>query len=354
MFWADKYAPKDIKELDFHSQLIPIIKKLGSQTDLPHLLFYGPAGSGRKTRILTLLKEIYGNSVEKVKVEHRSFKTPSNSSFEISFISSTCHIEISPSDAGFHDRIVVQELIKEIAQSQQMFTEAVGNFKVIVLNEVERMSRQAQAALRRTMEKYSKTCRLILYCNSISKIIEPIRSRCFLIRVPAPTVAEVTGALQAVAAKEKFALPRALAERIAEATGGNMRRALFTLQACKTAVQGDPPEDMALPVLDYQNSINVIATRMLEEQSPAQLLFVRGKLYELLTHQIPADVIFTLLTESLLKKLDATLKHDVVLMAAQYEHMLLNGQKAIFYLEAFVAKVMSLYKKWSYEMFCGF
>lgn len=76
--------------------------------EIPHLLFYGPAGSGKKTRVLALLKRIYGPGAERVRLEHRSFKTPSNRLVELTTVASNYHIEMSPGDAGIYDRYIVQ------------------------------------------------------------------------------------------------------------------------------------------------------------------------------------------------------------------------------------------------------
>lgn len=88
--------------------------------------------------------------------------------------------------------MIIQELIKEVAQTQQLDTTAKKSFKVIVLNEADGLSKDAQHALRRTMEKYMANMRIIMVCNSTSKILAPIKSRCFLIRVAAPTQKEVS------------------------------------------------------------------------------------------------------------------------------------------------------------------
>lgn len=110
---------------------------------------------------------------------------------ELVTVASNHHIELNPSDSGRNDRVVVQEVIKEIASSHPLDSASQRTFKVVVLNEVDKLTREAQHALRRTMEKYVSTCRLILCCNSTSKIIEPLRSRCLSIRVPAPSHQEV-------------------------------------------------------------------------------------------------------------------------------------------------------------------
>ncbi len=79
------------------------------------MMFYGPSGAGKKTRVMALLRSMYGNGVEKVKLEHRTFATPSGKNIEVTTVASNYHIEINPGDAGIYDRYVVQELIKEMA-----------------------------------------------------------------------------------------------------------------------------------------------------------------------------------------------------------------------------------------------
>ena len=119
---------------------------------------------------------------------------------------------MSPGDCGLNDRYVVQEVIKEMASSKniaafQKDKEATSGgegapltsrptYKVVVLLEVDKLTRPAQAALRRTMEKYSGSCRLILCCNNPSRVIDPVRSRCLGVRVGSPGVDEVSSFLE--------------------------------------------------------------------------------------------------------------------------------------------------------------
>lgn len=195
MLWVDKHRPSKLAELSYNDSTTERLEALASSpATMPHLFFYGPPGAGKKTRIMSLLRQIYGAGAERLRLDKRTFTTPTKRVVEINMISSNYHIEISPGDAGLQDRYVVQEVIKEMASNKSLLT-GEGNkpdFKVVVLTEVDRLSRQAQAALRRTMEKYASTCRLILCCNSQSKVIEPIRSRCLGIRVAAPSHDDVS------------------------------------------------------------------------------------------------------------------------------------------------------------------
>lgn len=177
--------------------------------DFPHLLVYGPSGAGKKTRINAILREIFGNNVDKVGIVQRVFTTPSGKKLEIPIISSNYHMEMNPSDVGTQDRLVVQELIKELAQTQQIDANATRKFKgkasssslhrsvcssrrtVVVITEADALTRDAQSALRRTMEKYMQNLRIILVANNTSKLMAPIRSRCLLVRVAAPATDEV-------------------------------------------------------------------------------------------------------------------------------------------------------------------
>lgn len=199
--------------------------------DFPHLLVYGPSGGGKKTRIVATLKELYGPGVEKIKIDSRVFQTTSNRKLEFNIVASVYHLEITPSDVGNYDRVVVQDLLKEVAQTQQVDQSARQKFKVVVINEADHLTRDAQAALRRTMEKYSPNLRLILLANSTANIIAPIRSRTLLVRVPAPSEVEICDVLARSGKKEGFPAARELEKRIAKESGRNLRRALLMYEA---------------------------------------------------------------------------------------------------------------------------
>jgi len=246
-----------------------MLHKMVTSGNFPHLLFYGPPGAGKKTRILALLQEVYGKGVTKIKTEHRSFKVNSKT-IEITTLGSIYHIEMNPSDAGIYDRVVVQKVIKEIASSASLVSaantfreenrkeqEAKNNpnhnekiqietddggkkpkrkkrrrppFKVVILNEVDKLTKDAQHGLRRTMEKYMNTCRIILQCNAVSKVIDPLRSRCLSIRIPAPSHQTIAEILKTVALKERCTMNDEYARQMAVKCNRNLRRALLMLQ----------------------------------------------------------------------------------------------------------------------------
>ena len=193
--------------------------------------------------------------------------SPSQKKIEIITIASNYHIEVNPSDVGIYDRVVIQELIKTVASSNQLNKEGQREFKVVVLTEVDKLTKDAQHALRRTMEKYMATCRVILVTNSTSKVIPAIRygvhivysaidqyydrSRCLAVRVAAPSLDEVSTIVTAVAKKEGCVLPQQLAARIAERSRRNLRRAILMVEACKVA-QYPFTADQEIQELDWE------------------------------------------------------------------------------------------------------
>eukprot|EP00968_Pinguiococcus_pyrenoidosus_P021209 scaffold2722_cov233-Pinguiococcus_pyrenoidosus.AAC.4 len=214
------------------------------------------------------------------------------------------------------------------------------------------LCRQAQAALRRTMEKYSSSCRLILCGSSLSKVIEPVRSRCLKLRVPLPQHEQVCDVLAAICRKKRLDLPPEFARSLSEHSNRNLRRAILLLEAAY--VQSYPfSRDQAVTPLDWEAHIAILAKELSREQTPAKLLRARQMLYELLTNCIPGDVILDKLTQELLKNLDAQLKPEITRWAAFYAHRIAMGSKEIFHLEAFVAKYMAVYKKYINDMFGG-
>eukprot|EP01089_Gocevia_fonbrunei_P019401 TRINITY_DN6862_c0_g1_i1.p1 TRINITY_DN6862_c0_g1~~TRINITY_DN6862_c0_g1_i1.p1 ORF type:complete len:363 (+),score=52.92 TRINITY_DN6862_c0_g1_i1:67-1155(+) len=341
--WVDKYRPKKLDDLDFHPHVTQQLQNMSATGDFGHILFYGPSGSGKKTRISAFLHAVYGPGAQKLKVDQKTFKLTATNILQLSTVASSYHIEINPSDAGFHDRHIVQEVVKEIAQSPPI--EANNKtFKVLVLHEVDKLSHEAQAALRRTMEKYMSVCRLILICNSTSKVIEPVRSRCLGIRMASPSEKDICNIMAKVAKRENIILPDSVAEKIAKQSERNLRRALLMFESCKVN-QYPFKENLTVDIPDWESYIVKIAKDIIADQSPRQLADVRGRLYELLGHCIPPEVILKKLLLALLNDLDATIKFEVTKWAAFYDHRLQCGNKPIFHLEAFVAKFMSIYKR---------
>lgn len=228
---VDKHRPRTLETLTYHPSLTARLQSLASSGDFPHLLVYGPSGAGKKTRITATLRALYGPGAEKIKIDARIFQTTSNRKLEFNIVSSNYHLEITPSDVGMYDRVVVQDLLKEVAQTAQVDISAKQRFKVVVINEADHLTRDAQAALRRTMEKYSPNLRLILLANSTSNIIAPIRSRCLLVRVAAPREDEIAEVLAKVGRKEGYKGCEGLEKRIAKDSGRNLRRALLMFEA---------------------------------------------------------------------------------------------------------------------------
>ncbi|ORY28295.1 P-loop containing nucleoside triphosphate hydrolase protein [Naematelia encephala] len=338
--WVDKYRPRNLDDLHYHPELSSRLRSLAASGDFPHILFYGPSGAGKKTRIMCTLRELYGPGVEKLRIDQRVFVTPSNRKLDVNVVQSNYHIELTPSDVGMYDRVVIQDILKEIAQTQQVDLNAKQRFKVVIINEADALTRDAQAALRRTMEKYMNNMRLILCASSTSKIIAPIRSRCLLVRVAAPTTDEMSKVLHHVAKKERFSLPETAAQQIIDTSSGNLRKALLVFEAMKMQ-RPDLSGDIEVAKADWETYCGKVADLILQEQSAPKLLEVRGKLYELLSHCIPPTVILKTIAERIVDKVDDTLKPQIVHWAAYYELRMRMGSKKIFHLEAFVAKVMT-------------
>ena len=143
--WCDKYRPKTFQELDYGLEQAKKLERMVTEGDFPHLLVFGPEGAGKKTRVNCILRELYGNGVEKLRLERHEFMTQSKKKIEIHSSSSNYHIEICPgktdgknfkakflflADAGNNDRVVIQELVKEIAGTRQINSKEQKSFKV--------------------------------------------------------------------------------------------------------------------------------------------------------------------------------------------------------------------------------
>lgn len=344
--WAEKYRPMEFSNLVYNTDIERRMKRMLQSEDFPHLLFYGPNGAGKRSLIKCVLNEIYGPGAHKMKSELKEFKATQSTSVECVVYSSNYHLEVSPSESDRYDRVIVNTLIKEMAGSARLdvVDGKQHTWKVIVIHDLDKLSREAQSGLRRTMEKYMHNCRIIFNCESLSKVLPPLKSRCVQIRVPGPKREDIYNTLQSIAKYEDFTLHDEVAYKIADDSNRNMRKAIMQLQLLKNDNKTIPTK-VKLVTPGYEGTVQEICKMTLNEQTPKQLRNIRTKFYDLLVKGISADVIINLMAKIFLKSIDNFIKLPMMEQAVQCDFRCQLGQKEIIHLEAFAAIVMMIVRK---------
>ena len=200
--WAEKYRPKSLVGIVDQKEIVDRLKSFVKARNVPHCIFAGPPGTGKTTAALCLSRDFYGDAYR----EHT--------------------MELNASDERGID--VVRETVKTFAR-----VKSIGEipFKIMILDEADNMTSDAQQALRRTMERYTATCRFIMCANYSGKIIEPIQSRCAPFRFSYLPRKEQDEYLNQIAEKEKIKLTVDGLDAIFEVCSGDLRKAINTLQA---------------------------------------------------------------------------------------------------------------------------
>jgi replication factor C subunit 3/5 len=344
--WSEKYRPDSFEALDFHEEISSQFQNLIQQGDMPHLVLYGPDGAGKRTRVNCLLSKLYGRAAIKPVKDVFTFKNNSTT-IEIPIRTSKFHIELTPSDADHNDRLVLMKLIKDSASNSGLLGGAKNNFMTFVLYEAENLTHAAQAALRRTMEKYSGKIRIVLVCQFIGKLIPALKSRCLMIRVPAPTQEKVVELLEVICNKEHLGYEaNKELKKIADASQRNLRKAILLLQTAATT------RNLGDEVLqDYWKQ--AVKRKLFEpinkEQSVEVVKNCRSAFFELLVNQVPASEIIKEMLVLLLENSKNEVQNSAMKEVAVFcEKALKQGDREIIYLEAFLVKIMIILRTGKY------
>lgn len=201
--WVEKYRPQLVKDIVGNVEAVSRLQIIAEEGNLPNVILAGPPGTGKTTSVLCLAHQLLGPSYR------------------------DAVLELNASDDRGID--VVRNKIKMFAQKK--VTLPPGRHKIIILDEADSMTSGAQQALRRTMEIYSNTTRFALACNQSTKVIEPIQSRCAIVRFTKLGDKEILSRIVYVCQQEKVPyVPEGL-EAIIFTADGDMRQALNNLQA---------------------------------------------------------------------------------------------------------------------------
>jgi len=308
--WVEKYRPVKLTEIVNQTEIIGSLKALiKDPTDMPHLLFSGSAGVGKTTTALCLSRQILEENVKE------------------------CTLELNASDERGIG--MVREKVKKFSRFAGM---ADVPFKIIILDEADEMTADAQTALRRIIEDTAKTCRFILIANNVSKIIEPIQSRCASFKFTSIPEEDVIARLEEITKKEKVKADKKGLKAIYEYSEGDLRHAINLMQA--TASLGGITEE------------NVKTSAGLTKTSDVDVVLkiaLSGKVPEAREKMIELIKVYGMSESDFLKYLNSAVfksKHDklsdILQVIAKYDYRILVGANSEIQLSAMLAELAKL------------
>jgi replication factor C small subunit len=310
--WTEKYRPQDFDEMVGQKEIIKRIEAFVKSKNMPHLMFAGPAGVGKTTLALIvarqLFKDTWKNNI----------------------------LELNASDERGID--VIRVKVKDFAR-----TKALGNvpFKIIYLDECDALTKEAQQALRRTMENYTQTCRFILSCNYSSKIIDPIQSRCAIFRFRPIPKEEIFRIIDKIAEKEGIRIDLNGKEALYSVSHGDCRRVENILQSC-TAITKDIDEKTIYELASYAKP---------EELKQTLNLAITGKFIEAKNKLLDIMLRYGLSGMDVIKQIQQEVwdldipdrkKIDLIDKCGEIEFRLVEGSDEFIQLEALLSQFLTV------------
>lgn len=312
--WVEKYRPRTLDDVVNQKGIIKRLKQFLKGKSMPHLIFAGPAGTGKTTSALAMVRELYGSQMAV------------NETF----------LELNASDARGID--VIRTYIKDFAKARPP---ADIPFKILILDEADNMTSAAQQALRRTMEKYTKNCRMILICNYSNKIIPPIQSRCVVFRFSSLSNDDIKERIKKIAKREGLDLSPDGSNALIDVARGDLRRAINYLQSCGTIsehidqelvfrVAGEVPPEKVQKILktaiNGQLTLSIkLLNDLINEYGLSGRNIIKDIHREIYDFNIPEDM-----------------KIELSKLLAEFEYRLSQGGTEEVQLQALMAKIVLL------------
>ena len=254
------------------------------------------------------------------------------------------NILIEPNNNGF-DKYLIQEIIQEYARAENLTIFKYKKlFKIVVINKIDNLSYSAQASLRRTMEKYADICKFIFICDQLSKIIEPLRSRCLLIRVPLPTKSQIIETLLQISIIEKINISPEDYKDILCKCDYQINNALWYLEMKRLGLDNDD---------SWQTIIKNLVDSFFEMKKYNNteifnfLKKIREYFYILFITNLDVKKILNhFLLEFKNRFEDIRTKQKIIDIIAEFEVRICDGTRYIVHIEAMMLKILNyLYKK---------
>lgn len=310
--WTEKYRPQTFEEVKGQQHIVSKLAAFVKEKNMPHVLFAGPAGVGKTTLSLVMAKQLFQDT------------------WKENFL------ELNASDERGID--VVRVKVKDFAR-----TKALGDvpFKIIYLDECDALTKEAQQALRRTMENYTNTCRFILSCNYSSKIIDPIQSRCAVFKFKPLDEKDINAIIDVVAKEEGLTIDKDAKKAIFDASNGDVRRAENIMQSAATLNKKITVEDVfSIASLAKPKELSVVFDLCVKKD----FLEARKKLFRIMLDYglSGLDLVISLQKEVWNnKELTNQAKLNFVKACGEAEFRMVEGSDEFIQLEALLAGFIS-------------
>ncbi|MCF7866741.1 replication factor C small subunit [Candidatus Woesearchaeota archaeon] len=313
--WTEKFRPKTFEEVKGQKEIVSRVKAFVKTNNMPHLLFSGPAGVGKTTLSLVIVRQMFGEN------------------WRENFL------ELNASDERGID--VVRQKVKDFAR-----TRSIGNvpFKIIYLDESDALTKEAQQALRRTMENYTQTTRFILSCNYSSKIIDPIQSRCTVFKFKPLSKDEIFEIVDTVAKAENLTIDDEGKEALFYVSGGDVRR-LENLMQSSAAIQTNITQKLIYDVASFAEPKEI--RDVLEYCVKGNFEDAKKKLLDTMLKQglSGIDIIKQIQQEAWGIDSDNQIKLEMIKHCGEAEFRMIEGSDEFIQLEALLANFILLNSK---------
>jgi replication factor C subunit 3/5 len=310
---------------------------------MPNLLIHGPPGCGKHTLIKLLLKDIFDDSINETFMEKYYIKGYGNTVVDVDIEQSKYHLIIEPNNTGL-DKYLIQEIVKEYAK-KKIINVSYNKFpfRVVLINNIDNLHYYAQTSLRCTMEKYHKTCRFILCGSQVSKIIDPIKSRCLDVRIAAPSKDDMTNLIYHILLNEKKLLSKNKIDEIVNFGGSNIKRTIWILEMSLYGINDYE--------LSWKQSLDKIIEMMIGFKNQKTMMLndklipnTRTILYNIFTTNIPGiEILHEIINKTIASNsFDNEMLYKIIQTSSETETRLNKGKRSIIHLDSFMCKIYEL------------
>jgi replication factor C subunit 3/5 len=329
---------------EFEKIISNLERGIWKYANFQHLVVYGRPGSGKDFLINKLLEKIYGKkNIELNDVEYL-INGYGNSKTKVNIKQSKFHIVIEPNSNGF-DKYLIQEIIQNYAKTEILnILKYKRLFKIVIINKIDNLSNTAQASLRRTMENYADTCKFIFICDQLSKMIEPLRSRCIEIRVPLPNNVQIINTLLHISQMENINLSENDLYYIIKNCNQKIHNAIWLLELKKNGCiyVNNKNENINQIVEMIVNKKNYNAKKIYGVLKKSREIF-----YKLSITNIPTnEIISQIMRKLILCFNDINVKSNIIEITSIFELRKSQGTRHIECFEAYLIRLIYLFSNY--------